>query len=438
MRGFDFFRLVNLAAFVAALVFAVYSLPRRGPHAEPLDFRLMWSAGTAARNLELSDLYTRDDNKTMNQYLSTEHHASYRFMGRSPRLIRPHQLTFTPALIASFAMLSTDNLRRDFSRFGKASKILLGVGTVALAWSFAVPGLLAFFTVWLSTIPSWSYHMTMSLGNVGALLTGAMMLSMILLRGRKPPYFALAGFFFTVLSALKPTFLYALPMLSLAMLSNRRWRDLWWFLGGCAAGGVTAIVFPYVVVGGDVTWQGWVAFVPGVTANDSWLRGGTFIGKLSRSLRLGTPPLWVAQVWSAVMNVIAFTLWYRVSRKAVNPNEAYGLDAGSVSAGILLYLLTGPVTHSHYFLQVVPAAIVAMRPRLAGNLKERSIRWALALLSLFFVGGHSLFRHWNLVRGVNHSVVTFYGVWILFFVLIYDQAVSLRTPEDLLAEVTSE
>jgi hypothetical protein len=414
----DWISWLNYAGWLVGLFFVFFIFPNQGPRPHPLDFRLMWSTAKAAEQLTLTNIYDRKDNAIMNDFLISYTAKHYPDGGRlSSRTVERMQVTFTPGLITLFAFFSSNDIESDFNKFLLISKIVFGLGFLILAYSLGVSSFLTLLMLWLATFHSWSYRMALYLGNMGPILTGLLMMAIPLLNIKTRWTFIFFGIILGGLVAIKPMFVMSAPLLILSLLASDRKRQIIELFIGLSIAFIGAIVLPLLILGNDVTWLGWLNFVPNAVAESRWFRSGIFLKKFFRYFHLGSLSSTEIKIYGICINLLTAIIWYRLSKGIKLPIHFYGLDASAVVMGALLYLLSATVVHSHYFVQALPASLVILRSE--PPLKSfRWVRLVLVVAAIFLIGGHRFFSRWDIVHDPNHSVMTFFGVWVLLAVLI--------------------
>jgi hypothetical protein len=82
--------------------------------------------------------------------------------------------------------------------------------------------------------------------------------------------------------------------------------------------------------------------------------------------------------------------------------------------GIGIYILSGPIVHSHYFVLAVPWAIFLFRPRRTYLFPYFRYFYYMLIVACIFIAAHPLFKKLNLTNYPNHSLWSFGGICILY------------------------
>jgi hypothetical protein len=159
----------------------------------------------------------------------------------------------------------------------------------------------------------------------------------------------------------------------------------------------------------------WIREVPRLAEASSFARSGTFMTQLTGSLNP-----WMNRILGPVL--LGGTAWWFWATRARSATvfRPFTRDAGAATVGSLLYLLAGPIVHTHYFLQALPAGLILMRSARMGAPRPFA-RWAGAAAGCFLCGGHRYFVRWGWTTADNFSSLTYLGVWILLGMLLYDR-----------------
>ena len=412
---------VNALGWAAAAGLVLFVLAPSRPASFPHDYYQWWVAGQAAKTMAVTDIYNRGEiNK-----------IAVEFVNRAPTLtsdgswcahaskMKCLDLTGTPFFTAVTAAVSSGDFDTDYDRYMAAAALVFGAGFLYFAAALGVSGLVTFLVLAAITLYGWPYSMSFHIATVSAMHAGGLMLTLALLRVRRPYISALVSFLLGCLAVFKPTLLYAPCLMIVGMVVERRWRDASLASSGAALAAAAGVAFPAWYLGPVCTWTNWATQVPASLLQGWWLTGG-FPGKL-----VGARSMAVFRLFALALLGAATLFFWLTRRIIVREKCGWVRDAAAATSGALVYLLSAPIVHGHYFMQATPAVVMAFQPG-----RKRWPRWALASLGLFLMDSHPLFKRWSLTRWPNHSLITFAGVWIFFVIVIwefFDRRLSERT-----------
>jgi len=385
----------------------------------PTDFYLLWSVGQALRELPVENVYTEPDRSAITAELRDRSIAS----GSPTRIAgalgwNRFEPISTPFLYAIFSLASSGDFDRDYELFRLVSLAgyAAAVFGLALAAGFG-PGA-AFLAVVAFTALYWPFYTDSGFANVGQLQVGLVGLYVAISRRDAVASDLVGGGVLGFLLFFKPTVVFCAALLAASWLIGRRWRKLGYQSVGVGAMALVAAVLPSLLFGGACSWLEWQRRAPEIFLTGRYLGGG-FLGRMFGPLPLWIYPLFSAAVLGAVLMLVVRRLGPRSDRVA---REAPGELLTLVAVGLALFVVTTPVAHSHYFLLVVPLALLAVAPG-----RPHRLRWAGAG-AILLIALHPAWRALGLTSGRNHSLWAFAGAWLLLFLVLPGFARSRTAP----------
>ena len=407
---------VRRGAWIAGVLFVLLVMARWDSRAYPHDFFELWAASEGVGMPEISNVYASAPalDREMKRRFSADTSTPRGRFGHADD-IHGFNITFTPLLIAWTKATSVGDLKTDWNRYRMSAMLGFGLGFLFLAWAMNVPVLIALPCLYVFSRKSWAFWLGLQVGNFAILQAGLLMIALALLRWRRPDTFGACGFVLGFIAIAKPTLAFTVPFLFLSLDFDRRWTDALAVAAGFAVAAVAGLALGWYEVGSRASWLVWAGSVPGSLEHMSDVRSWTFISEVT-----GSNSLLLNQVFRPVV-LAGAAVWFWVSRRRHAPVvHPAARDAGAAAVGSLLYLLAGPLVHTHYFLQALPAGLIALRaPRRGRPLP--ALRWALALAGCFLLGGHRTFARWGWTTRTNFSALTYLGVCLLLALLLADR-----------------
>jgi hypothetical protein len=405
--------LVLLLWIAAATLYGAYALERWRSR-RPTDFYLLWSVGQALATLPVDNVYTEPDRSAITRELAVRARAS----GSELRVAgalgwNRFEPISTPFLYSIFSLAASGDFDRDYRRFQMLSLAVYLATVFGISLALRLPPWLAFSAVVAATALYWPFYTDSGFANVGQLQVGLIGAYLLASRRDGAAVDVASGCVLGFLLLFKPTVVFAAGLLGGFWSLQRRWRKLArQALGASLMAGIGGYL-PWTLFGGACTWSEWRRNAPAIFLTERYLGGG-FLGKLFGPLPLWLYPLFAASVFAAVLVVI-----WRARAASGRPPESdswrpAGGELTMVALGLAIFVVTAPVAHSHYFLLVVPLALLSIAPgrplasRIAGG-------GAILLVAL-----HPVWKWLGLTSGRNHSLWTFTGTWLLLLLVAYE------------------
>lgn len=376
----------------------------------PVDYYQMWVVGQAIAGMPVENVYGEKDRRAVNdEFLRRSRISNSTLQRNAAESWDILQTVASPFLFAAFYLTATGDFDTDYGRFHCVSVVSYVGGLVALSLVLGYPLRVTVLLVAVFTRLFFPFNTDTGFASVAQLQTGLLALLVVLLQRDSATRNLLGGAVAALLVLFKPTVAYAMALLLLLWLADRRVRRFLEFSAALAAVGIAGLLVPTLVFGDRCSWTSWWTDVPTFIFSDRHL-AGTFLGKLVGAKNLTAYTLFALLTLSlTALSVLAVT---RLGGSKAVPT---GLDDyTAVAAGMCVYILTGPVVHSHYFLLAVPLCLLSVRPGLP------PWQYALSVPAIFVVAQHPLLQRIGLAGPGNHSLWTFLGVWILFGLSLFD------------------
>ncbi|MEW5848998.1 MAG: hypothetical protein AB2A00_09290 [Myxococcota bacterium] len=412
--------LARVTLLGALLAYSAYGYTAWGSQ-NPFDFYHYWLVGKAIDAGGVTNIYGKEDRvrlaKVWHERAQATDMALFKKAAQGRSQLEP---TGTPFLYAAFHLVTTDNYDGNCTVFMVVSHFAYLLALVFLLWRLGFSFNVAAMAFVLLTQLFWPLKMDGHYGNLGRLQVGgiALLLALLTLRHRWAPL--MAGVACGVLVLIKPTSVQVLPLLVVVWLARGERTRLRDFVLGAASAGALGLALPSFVLGPACSWTAWRTDLPAMLFNDYYLTGG-FLGKL-----IGLKAIAGYTVFQVlVVAGLAATLFRATPRKA--PSEQPWLQEWvAINLGILAYLATGPIVHSHYFVIAAPALVLALS---LAHRRDDAVFTPVVLTALLLCGAHPIFKTLGLTWDANHSLWTFAGVWLLLVLLTVLAAPARATEE---------
>ena len=387
----------------------------------PYDYYQFWVVGQAVRSMELDNIYSLSDRiKISREFQNRAQQSASDLLKRGAKTREILEPGGTPFLYAVFYLASMGSYDFDYKVFRLVSLYFYIGSIVALAVILKFPiWSLALVTIFF-TQSFWPFQIDFEFGNVGQLQVGCLTLFLLCqkIEGRFSHF--IGGFIIGLLVLFKPTLIFCILLLSIFWLFKGRKKKLFIEFAGIGIALTGGFILPRLLFGNTCTWQSWYETYPSILYTNFFLTGG-FLGKL---LNLKSVPLY--GLFGAILFLLTalFLFWIKLVQKTPNRREVssskgqlhFWIDEYSVvMLGIGIYLLSGPIVHSHYFLLAVPWALLLLRPRHLPPFSHysRYFYW-MVFLACIFIALHPIFKKLNLTNYPNHSLWSFGGIWIFY------------------------
>jgi len=280
--------------------------------------------------------------------------------------------TSTPFLYSLYAGFSSDNFAHDVRIYRCASLAACVLGIVGLArmLGYTLTAAMAFGVVFMGWFEP--FRSDVRVANINQIQVGVLALFLWLQSKRSwPAHGFLAGFVLGIAVAAKPNMIFIPFMLGLFWLVNRRFGKLAHASAGIAAAGAFALVISIAAFGSVRCWAGWLTLAR--AAGDYWFEVNLYNYSPAMLIfdRFGikTAPFLAMTLVAACAGAV----WIGRERTGGNarehdatggicPDSELFEDMLMVSIGCLIYLLCMTLVWLHYFLLIIPMALVALRP----------------------------------------------------------------------------
>ena len=406
-------RWLNIAAWVIALLYVFRVLPTIGHRNGGSDFERMWRCAKAVQQTDVGDLYTPAGNKAMVDAANDLALREGAKAGTRGLFLPWDQTTFTPALLAAFALASSADMRRDSYRLHQYSKIAFGLSTLALAAALEIPVAFGLAVLLIVASSSESFIWVQRWGNIDCLHVSLLSATTCLLRGRRTALVFLAGAILGMIAAVKPTTLMPPFFLAVTFVVTKRWRPLLALTAGLALSAVIMGALPRMVLGSDVTWRSWYWYFHHFEASKTLRQDkSAFFAEICGFLGRPYPLAIYGSVLGVILTAAVTLLWGWASWKEVLLVDRFPQDAAAVAVGVLLFLLSAPFVFGRYFLMAVPATLAAMRVK-PPSLWMGRVWMAVALLALYLSGNPA----WTRGEDANPAGMAYVGAVLLFVML---------------------
>jgi len=409
----------NLAALLILGVVTFYGL-RNWEADIATDFTNAWIPGQASRIFPVDDIYSLQNRQTLVAYTPDwARREGFKRCNISYVGAEGFEFTATPFLYALLAEASTGNFDRDYFNFRTACTLAFIAAFIYFAWAFGYPLMMTACLMAFFAHCYWPLLMDIYVSNINRIQLLALAVIVALLALQEWPWEILTGFVYGLAAAAKPNLIYIAVLLFVHWGVRKRWVRL----GNFALGLLPAVFFawwlPHRYFGPTCTWNQWLTEHPQILYTDWYLTGGV-LGKLT-----GTKNMLFFSVYGISFLAATAAAVAMMSRSSLNHWQT---EIALMGLGVSVYILSGPIVHSHYFTLLIPWWLFVMRRFWRWRSSWGRTAWGLA--ALFLLSSHPLFSLWGLTQAPNHSLLTFAGAAILFALIFED----IRSPLPLAAD----
>ncbi|MEM7205824.1 MAG: hypothetical protein AAF628_36560 [Planctomycetota bacterium] len=364
------------AAAVLLAAWAARDAWARNDRAMCYDYYQAWVIGTAVRVGDAPDPYTAATSARLDPLYDDK---AWAYAGtdpetqrRSRRLHAAHVTTeivpaSSPWLYTVFGLLATEDYDRDQKRWGQLGLLALGGAVFAFGRLLALPALA--IALWLAFSWAWFRPALSDLwvGNVGRVELVMLAAFAVGARGR-PAWRLAAAAVLGTLVAFKPNMAVVPVFVAVGWtLTGQRQRLLTLAVGG-ALGLAASVAGAAAFFGDGRIWLRWLERLPEITASDACaVAKGNAAAAALMAERLGLPAASQTAVAAALFLPLLALLAVAVRRPwgqvPTPPPPPAALDVTLIGYGCALSLLAAPLAWIHYFVLLLPLAMVAFRPR---------------------------------------------------------------------------
>lgn len=396
---------------------------------QPRDFYQFWLGGQAIHRMDIPSVYPQDSRTRITEYFRKLAYSSSSVRWKNSVNYWPRvELAGTPFLYAAFATFSSGDFDKDYQRFRIVSYLFYLGGIFILAGLAGFSPLaripfLIFFT-WFY-LPFRSDYGPM---NVNELQLGWLSLVLWALSRDWTWRYWLGGIIFGAFFFFKPTF-FQIPIF-LALVWNFRSaksRFLQFVAGFVFAGGI-AYFYPRFLLGPACAWSDWMPNFPSMAFSFEYLRHSFLylsfgIRQLLAFKILTVALTFLTGAWLFSLRSGPVVSANPITKRYFPEKTLFFFEFLAVVLGILVFMLSSPLVHRHYFILLIPVALFCLRPDSTWLRRERSRVWVRRLLagaSILIVGFHDHLYEWGFVEDRYYSVWNFYATGILFLVILWD------------------
>lgn len=388
------------------------------------DYFQFWVAGQGVRSMQLGSVYARADRDAMREsFIERGITEGRQEVEKGAGSRSELELAGTPVLYTFFDLLATGDYGIDYQvfKFLSISVFLIGISLLAGMLNFSSFRFLlgTFFFTHLF----YPFRYEIDYGNVNLLQIGVFSTVIYLLSLRKPKGASLAaGLLSGLLFTFKPNISHALIFALYTLYLHRKFPVLKIFTVGFAIALFLSVLIPWIHFGPQCTWAAWYPTFQSIVFSPRFLEQ-SFLGNLFED-----PELIVFQISGLLLSFLMFAYlsWDFRDRyvKKGGHHETLKIELiRNAGIGTCIYLLTGPLVHIHYFLQLIPLAFFVMRPSLP---QQNLSKWSIAFFSVFVSLGlgcmafYSQLTDWNISSADYPRLILFWGALIIFSVALLD------------------
>ena len=355
--------LINGACLLFLVICAFYGV-RNWKTKMSIDYYQFWITGQAVSSMELTNIYSRDQRALIRQEFLNRARATEP-PTKGTRIVQQRSLNLagTPFLYSVFYLFSSGQYALDYEVFRLLS-LFAFMGAIAYLCLFLEFTLgVAFLAPIFFTVCFWPFKLDVRIANVNQLQVGMMALFIFFqTKWNKSAANYLSGALLGFYFLFKPTLVYATGFLFLSWILAGRTKLFFRALAGAIVAVLISLLLPILLFGSACSWL-------------SWWKGFkeiVFINHYFSQSLLGI--LFNIRNESAHsffgLFIFGFTL-FLLKRMNGTPRFQSDLfvrmpfplqDYFMYSLGIIVYILTGPLVHKHYFVLMVPPLLFMLRP----------------------------------------------------------------------------
>jgi len=322
-----------------------------------IDYYQYWTVAKAVGEAETDNIYTkRERNRIGKLYLkkiqetaSSDHH---KVVAKFRQSLEP---AGTPFLYTVFYALNSGDYDTDYNRFRWVSLVFYLAGLLLLCRTlgFSYPVSLFSFVIFASP---WfgPFEGDLTAGNINQFQLGALALTVVL-KGwaqntqglLRPALYFVCGMIMGFLLMLKPNVIYAVTLLLVLWFMEGAKNDRSGLAGGFVVSCVLAYISSALFFGFFGCWFSWIRFFSKLTG---FYQARSLLGLVGLAL-----PRFVH--WGLGLTAVLFLI-KRVKGKILPHRDVF-----LWGAGFMIYLLTAPLVHHHYFIHALPLTLYLLRPK---------------------------------------------------------------------------
>jgi Glycosyltransferase family 87 len=297
----------------------------------------------------------------------------------------------TPTLLALIDALSTGEYSLDRRVFAALSIGAFLFGVALFVYLAGYPPLVAAIVASATALVWRPYVSDVEMGNLSSLQLGVLAAVAWTLSRRAH---VVAGALLGVGAVAKPTTALVVAAVVLAV-ALEGWRDAARLAAGVAAGAILAIVAGAATFGGLTVWVDWAHVIPEMLGSKWSLDAGNV------ALREILPAGWASAAAAAWLLPAAFAAALIAAPRATDDRERFDRELLALATGAALMLLTSGLVWFHYYVLLLPLAIVVVRRgvvrRAEAALRVGGVALALAAgtgVTALIVDGASALAAW--------------------------------------------
>ncbi len=341
----------RIAVLVLVVFLAALGVWRSSVRTPAIDYYQYWTIADAMHGGEGGRVYAAEARGRLGQKYLRESETSGSPRQREVARMRSEELqaASTPFLFTMFGLFRTGDYDRDLDRhrlvllLAIAGTVILSARAFGASWTFALIALALIYAFYPPV------RQDVRDGNVNSIQVLLIALSVYLLRRPSPPDL-LIGLLLALGAVFKPnTALTPIVLLAGLLFAADHARALR-MGGGIALGLGVGFLSAAVFGGGGAVWTEWFTLIPKLEQEmDVGLRWGNVAP--AQLIREGTG--WIITPAISLLGALGFLVIAFLNRGA----ERYRRDSYLLLASLLVPLLCGSLTWTHYFMLLVPLVI---------------------------------------------------------------------------------
>lgn len=324
----------------------------------PSDYFQLRLPSWAVNNLsDLKNIYDKDD--------SIKIHKAVKNNDESPRHNKSVsrwktglQLNATPLHYSFFHLISTNDFEKDYNLFSIISLITYFFSILTLCYLLNFPISQTTLILGFSTILFGPYISSVFIGNVNQIQLSVIVLFLVLAKCRGNILsLLLPGLLMGLLVMFKPNLIGLLTVFFPLWLINNSRDQLIIKISGLLIGIGLSVATPYYFFGKTCSWFNWPEGYLQLAEN--WTMNRNLLAEIGIPYNFK-----INLLFSIVLSAIPFILIsrYLIKRK-LRLDQNLNFFVGSIGLTLVIFLLSAPIIHEHYFLLTIPLILFVLRPR---------------------------------------------------------------------------
>jgi hypothetical protein len=272
----------------------------------------------------------------------------------------------TPFLFAVIGFFESGSYERDVLVYMFLCMLCYITAIITLCRMFQVP--LHMTVIMLVLLTSWfgPYNSDIRVGNINQLQLALFVLVLWLQKRSFKYHDFISGTILGLAIMFKPNTGLALALIALSWLINRHIKKLVTLCAGMVCGMFIAYMAASFYFGSTACWTQWLGRVPELLQSSRIIEGNIGLSKIIYSLLAIDLSLFIVII---LVGIFTFITWQKAKKRiksiypegAQSPEQLFIETTAAVSLGLAFMLLSARLAWFHYYILVIPLAIMQLR-----------------------------------------------------------------------------